>query len=571
RHMALAWSRQNGGTTLRFLDAFSAILVAMMVSFAMPAVAKDRLVIGITQFPANFHPAIESMLAKTLITSMARRPVTAYDPDWKLICLLCTDLPTLENGLAERVTTAEGKPGIRVTYTLKSGLVWGDGTALTSADVAFTWNLGKHPQSGFGGAELYRRILAVDVLDDRRFTLTFDRVSHDYNDISGFDILPRHLEEPATKDMARYRENNAYDRDPTAPGLWFGPYRVAEVVTGVSVTLERNPVWTGKKPAFDSIVFKAIENTAALEANLLSGNLDMIAGELGLSIDQAVAFEKRHGEKFKVTYRPGLIYEHIDLNLDDPVLSDPRVRQGLLLALDRDVLSARLFGGRQPVADSNVNPLDANHWTGTPRYAHDPARAAALFDEAGFSEVKDGIRHDKDGRPLRFELMSTAGNRIREVVEQVLQSQWRQVGVAVDIRNEPPRVFFGETVTKRAFPHMAMFAWISAPDSVPRTTLHSAHIPAAESNWAGQNYTGYKSAEMDALIDAAEVELDAAKRQDLWAKMQALYARDLPALPLYFRAEPHVWPRQLTGIRPTGHQYVSSLWVEDWGWDDSAR
>src|SRR5690349_9540368 len=90
----------------------------------------------------------------------------------------------------------------------------------------------------------------------------------------------------------------------------------------------------------------------SLEANLLSGTIDMIAGELGLSLDEALAFDKRHGSEFQVIYKPGLVFEHVDVNLDQPALSDLRVRQALLWGLDREAISDSLFGGRQKVADS---------------------------------------------------------------------------------------------------------------------------------------------------------------------------------------------------------------------------
>src|SRR3546814_7583784 len=75
---------------------------------------------------------------------------------------------------------------------------------------------------------------------------------------------------------------------------------------------------------FRSITVLTIEQTTALEANLLSGNVDMIAGELGLTLDQALAFEKRHGDDYQVIYEPSLLYEHIDLMLDNPTLQDKR-------------------------------------------------------------------------------------------------------------------------------------------------------------------------------------------------------------------------------------------------------
>ncbi|MCA8930723.1 MAG: peptide ABC transporter substrate-binding protein, partial [Alphaproteobacteria bacterium] len=174
-----------------------------------------------------------------------------------------------------------------------------------------------------------------------------------------------------------------------------------------------------------------------------------------------------------------------------------------------------------------------------PTYAHDPQRAADLLAEAGWGRLQGGVRVNDRGEPLRLEIMTTAGNRTRELVEQVLQSAWKQVGVQVTIRNEPARVFFGQTVTQRRYPAMAMYAWISAPESVPKTTLHSAYIPTEANNWAGQNSAGYANPEMDTLLDTLELEMDPEKRQALWRQLQHIYAADLPALPLYFRANAH--------------------------------
>ncbi|HSA79399.1 MAG TPA: peptide ABC transporter substrate-binding protein, partial [Geminicoccaceae bacterium] len=278
----------------------------------------------------------------------------------------------------------------------------------------------------------------------------------------------------------------------------------------------------------------------------------------------ALAFEKRHGARYRIAYEQGLVYEHIDLNLDNPILADRRVRKALIMGLDREAMSRQLFEGRQPVAHTSVNPLDWVYHDSVPQYREDLATAAALLDEAGWGQLRGGVRHNTKGEPLTLELMSTAGNRTRELVEQVLQSQWRRLGVDVRIRNEPARVFFGETTSKRRFSAMAMFAWISSPENVPRTTLHSEEIPTEANGWAGQNYTGYRNPEMDELIDAIEIELDPAKREAMWHRLQEIYAADLPVLPLYFRANPHIWPLWLEGVTPTGHQNASTLWVERW-------
>jgi peptide/nickel transport system substrate-binding protein len=260
---------------------------------------------------------------------------------------------------------------------------------------------------------------------------------------------------------------------------------------------------------------------------------------------------------------PGLVYEHIDLNLDLPAFQDKAVRQALILATDRVALVRQLFEDRQPVAASFINPKDAGYAAEIAPYPFDLARAQALLDQAGYTRLVGGVRQNAAGQRLSFELGTTAGNRIRETVQQVLQAQWRRAGIEVRIRNEPARVFFGETIRQRRF-QLAMYAWVSAPQSVPRTTLHSESIPTAENNWAGQNQPGIRSAEMDRLIDATERELDAEKRKALWARMQRLYVDEAWVMPLFFRADPFVVPKWLAGLEPTGHQYPSPLGIENW-------
>ncbi|MBL6932122.1 MAG: peptide ABC transporter substrate-binding protein [Rhodospirillales bacterium] len=504
------------------------------------------------------------MMAKTYILSMTRRPFTVYDKDWRLICMLCTQLPTIENGMAKPEKTPKGAQGIAVTYAIRPDATWGDGTPVTTRDVLFSWKVGRHPKSGVGNMEFYRSLYKIDALDDKSFTLHFDKMTFEYNAINDFEMLPAHVDELNFSDPVNYKNQTAFDTDSENEGLYFGPYLIRQVVSGSHVVLEPNPTWWGDKPAFKRIIVRVIPNTAALEANLLSGAIDMIAGELGLTVDQALAFEKRHGQGFNIIYQPGLVYEHVDLNLDNPILADKNIRKALILGLDRQTMTWQLFGGRQPVAHTSVSPLDWVYSEEAQRYAYDPAQAAKLLAQAGWKRTVGGVRVNDKGEKLSLEIMTTAGNRSRELVEQVLQSQWKALGIEVKIRNQPARIFFGETVTQRKFSAMAMFAWISSPESVPRTTLHSSHIPSKANNYAGQNYTGFRNSEMDQLVEEIEVQLNKEKRAKMWTRLQQIYADELPVIPLYFRANPYVLPKWLRGVEPTGHQYPTTLWVENW-------
>jgi peptide/nickel transport system substrate-binding protein len=529
-----------------------------------PVAAKDELVIGTTQYPSTLHPMIDAMLAKTYVLSMALRPVVSHDKYWNLACMLCTELPTIENGKARVETLPDGKQGLAITYTIHPNASWGDGTPVTVDDVIFAWEIGRNPRVGVPDGEPFRRVIRIEVHDRKTYTVHTDKLHYQYASQFSVGVMPAHIDRKNFGEPENYHKRSAYDTDPTNPGLYFGPYRIVQVVPGSHVALEQNPTWYGRKPHFKRIVVRAIENTAALEANLLSGSIDYIAGELGLSLDQALAFEKRYKDRFDITYKPGLIYEHIDFNLEQPILKDVRVRQALLHGLDREAISKQLFEGKQPVAHSFVNALDWIADDTLPKYPFDVARATKLLEEGGWTRLQGGIRHNAAGEKLSIEIMTTAGNRSRETVQQVLQSQWRRIGVELRIRNEPPRVAMGETLRQRRFMTM-MYAWYSPPESLPRSILHSESIPTQANNWSGQNFTGFKNAEMDELLGRIETELDRAKRGVLWRRLQEIYITELPVLPLYFRADPFVIPKWLTGVEPTGHSGISTYAVENWG------
>lgn len=541
---------------------------------AGPASADDdrTLTIGIAQYPSNWHPNIENSVAKSYVMAMLSRPVTHFDHSWQSACSLCEELPSLENGLAVLEETPDGEEGMAVTYRLIEGLTFGDGTPVDTGDVKFTWEVGHHPMSGTNAREAYRTIYAVDIIDDRTFTLHTDRRLFGFNQLPFLFLLPEHIERPIFEaDPVEYRKRNTFDSDPTNPGLFYGPYLIDSAARGSQVTLKRNPYWQGAEPYFDRIVVRFIERTTTLEANLLSGEIDMIAGELGLQVDQALAFEKRHGDRFNIEFKSGALYEHIDLRLDNPVLADRQVRRALLYAMNRQAVVDQLFGGKQTVAHSPIAVQDRVYWADVPQTPHDPAKAAELLEAAGwtFPEGED-VRRNAAGEPLRVELITTAGDKTRELTAQVLQAQWREVGFDVRIRNETPRVMFGQTLTERKLTGMAMYAWSMPPEPNPRGTMHSSMIPSPDNNFAGQNYTGFADPEMDALIEQLEETLTLEGRLPIWQRFQEIYVDEVAVLPLMFRANPFILPKWLQGVRPTGHFTQSTLWIEEWRREESS-
>ena len=530
---------------------------------------QERLIIGVHQYPSTFHPSIDAILVNQYVLALVHRPFMVYDADWQLVCLLCTEKPRRDNHTIQDYIQDDGTPSTKVTYTIRPDARWGDNTPITTKDVLFAWEVGKHPASGFAASEVYNRdIVDITVIDEHTFTLhLFQRQCKPERIIGAFDILPEHLERPIFEESPQdYKYRTLYQTAPTTPGLYFGPYRITEVQTGSAIVVERNPYWWGKTPFFSSVVIRAIEDSFALESALLAGDIDYIAGEVGLSFDRALALhenlQNQDPERFEVTYKPGLFYEHLEINHDHEILSDLRVRQALLLGIDRQAISDVLFRGRQPVADNMISTLDPNHRVGYDTYSFDPSMARRLLDEAGWHQISDGIRQ-KDGQRLQLTLATTAGNRSRERVQQILQAMWRDIGIGVRIKNHIPRILFGDLLPKRNF-EIAMFAWISAPDDIPRSVLHSTRIPQPTNEYTGQNFTGFRDPELDVVLDGLEIACEEKINDALWTRLQEIYAQRLPALPLFYRTDVYIKPLWLQGIVPTGHQFASTLWIEEW-------
>ncbi|MFN8790740.1 MAG: peptide ABC transporter substrate-binding protein [Bdellovibrionales bacterium] len=541
---------------------------------AYSAGSNSELKIGISQEFENLNPLIMTMSATTYIYAMAGRALVTLNSDLKWVPQLAKEIPSMDKGTAKLVDLG-GKKRVVAQWEIREDAKWGDGKPVICEDFAFARNVAASPNVSVGEKETYTQVEKIewDAKNPKKCTFTYDKARWDFYALGRFFPLPKHLEEPIfTKFGSRkegYEKNSTYVKNPTNPGLYNGPYRISEVKLGNHVTLVPNPQWGGVKPKIEKIIVKLIPNTGTLEANLRSGQIDMI-GTLGLlALDQALSLEKKvksEGLPYDVIFTPSITYEHIDLNMDNPILKDVRVRQALVFAINRDEMVKALFEGKQQVAEHFVSPKD-------PWYSNDPKlvklyrysrrEAQKLLDEAGWKPGPDGIRV-KNGKRLTLTFMTTAGNKTRELVQVYLQEQWKQVGVEVNIKNEPARVYFSETTKKRKFDSMAMYAWVSSPENNPKSNVATKNIPTDKNGWSGQNYPGWSNKDVDAACEAIDIEFNAAKRRELALKITKRYTEEVPVIPLFYRSDVSVVPPALKNYTPTGHQFAETNEIETW-------
>jgi len=544
------------------------LALAACAALVSPAMAEthDTLTIGMVQFPPDMHPYITNTSIKDSILLTVNRAMVGYAKDGSLVCMLCTEVPSLENGDARIVKRDDGTDGMEVTYTLRPDLFWADGVKVTASDVAFSFEVAKL----FSPSKLIDKVEAIDPLH-ARFTL--NRTQYDYARVataaSTTTILSEHIEGPifrASKGPLDYGEKSAFNRHPEEPGLWLGPYRVSEFRPNEQIVLVPNEHWAGHKPGFKRITMRLIENTSALYANLLSGDVDTVAsGNLGITLDQVLTLAKTQADRFDISFIPLVAsYEHLTVNFDNKLLADKKVRQAISMAIDRKTIVAKLFQNRFEVALSLKYPTQFG-WDPTVKtWPYDPKAARALLAEAGFKPGPDGILLSPQGAKFSIDLVSTAGNRTRELIEQVLQTQLKAVGIDVVIKNEPARVMFGDSLRHRSFTGLVLFQNDMPLDYVPQIYFSSAYIPTEANGFSGLNYMDYHSPEMDAAILAAQSALDPAVRKVAWKRILDVYADELPDIPLFFPANAIITPKWMTGMVSDTRYGQATAWVEEW-------
>lgn len=556
---------------------FLALLIVIFTSATSKVWAQDNekiLRIGIGQEFDSLNPLATSMLSAIYIYGMFGRTMVSLNSDMKWEGQLVQEIPTFKNKLAE-IKTINGKKKLVSVWNLKSNAKWGDGVDITCEDLKFSWTVGKSNFATVVNRDVYTDIEFVncDEKKPKRVEMIHAAIRWDFYKVHQFYILPKHIEEPVFAKFGNEKEgydrNSNFVKNPTLPGLSSGPYVISEIKLGSHLMLKRNPIFFGKRPYFDKILLRLISDTAALEANIISKQVDMVC-TLGFNMDQALVLEKRIAKEnlpLEVKYVTGLSYEHLDLNLDNPNLKSKNVRRALLLAIDREKMVQALFEGRQPVAPHFLNPRDPVFAKLSENLkkplAYSKKEAEKLLNSEGWKMAEDGFRY-KDGKKLTLVFATTAGNRLRESVQTYIVDQWKKIGVETSVKNVIARTFFSELMTHRKFEAVGMFTWTFMPELAMTKFYSSRYIPNEGNGWAGRNYAGFRDTEMDTLLDQIEIEMSETKRQKMTNRVVEIYRNESPTVPLYNRVDVSVVPKGMKGYQPTGTQQMESLYVENW-------
>ncbi len=557
-------------TRLTGRRVIGAIVVGLvMLSAPLPGLTQQRrdvVSIAMAQEPDLLGP-FSIMAAAGVVHNTLFGYISMFNEKWERVPVMAQKLPTLKDG--DWVVLPNKK--MQVTWKLKRGFTWSDGKPVTALDWRFTYGLFRNPRATppAGGRFVVNKvdnILVPNPSDPYEMVVQWNELfpfagSEPFGQVYP---LPRHVLEPA------------YLRDPEkikAHANWrlpvgSGPYKMKEWVPGSHMTLEANDKWPLGAPAIKTLTYRFILDSTVLQANVISGNVD--ASDINnmncLQMEQIA----QRNPRVNAHYREAMVWERIDFNLDDAWLKDRRVRQAIAHALDRKSLAeVSCSGGRQPVAHSWLAPGHPAAHPNLKKYDYDVARARALLTEAGFTMGPDGFLRDGAGKRAEMTISTTAGNSIREQIQQIIKEQLRQVGIDLRIDNRPAGVFFGQMVPRRQFTHMAMYASLFTPEDIPFDRFHSTQVPSPANSFLGNNRAGWRHPENDRVWDQLISELDAQKRITLFRRQQEIFADELPSVPLYFRLDLTTYAKALRGPRPVGLGSYYLPWNSwEWKWGD---
>ncbi len=536
-------------------------LTAFLLGAALAGPANNSLVVGTSQEPPNIYdPWNTNNLAITSeINGYMGAGLTYQDDDGVTKADIATRVPTLANGDYKVVKDAKGDV-IRnsVTYTIRKDAKWSDGTPIKIADFQFWLKLENDDRVPVPDRDPWNRA-KITTNDADTFTITFEP-PYLFADQVSPGLAPSHIMgaswnafDAKTKNEKDAKVTNeewkkfiaSFTTARNLPKVVAGPFKPTAWRTGNSLTMTRNPVYWNQPKNPDNYVqtvtYRFIPNTNTLKVNILSGQLDAVSA-VGLTFDQGTDLARNERNKYKTYFVPGAVWEHIDINArgqraKDLDLDDPRMRQALLYSIDRDALTKALFQGKQAVSNSWIGPVSRLYKKDVTDYNLNVAKAKQLFTALGWTPGSDGILQ-KSGKKLTLNFSTTAGNSTRERVQQILQAQWKAVGVQVNIQNYPASVIFGPDFLSKGESgkwDMAMYAWSNNPVFEEGNLWKSEGIPTAANGYSGQNNPGWNNADYDKLYKQAKVEFNQADRIKLFDRMQAIWNSEVPALPLYFR------------------------------------
>lgn len=538
---------------LRLMAAGGVACFAAPNLFGKPAFAQDlpttatgRVVVGLSQEPTVFNPLMAHTEVDDAVHFSVFDALFRMDPKGVLQPNLAAEVPTQKNG-------GISQDGLQWRVRLRDDVRWHDGEPFTAEDVKFTLELVTNPKFRAWRTAGHSLVRDIKVVSPTEITWRMEEAFAPYlSFLAETFMVPKHiLEKEADPNAA------AFSQAPVGTGA----FKWAQRIAGDHIELVANADYVGEGPYVERLVLKYIPDMTVLYTQFVSGDIDLV--------DQAYITADHYEEASKlsgrvVTLEPGASVESIYLNLEKPQFKDPAVRQALYAAIDRKtIIDAIYYGIHKPT--ETFMPQNSYYYNpDLPAQEYSIDKARQILDEAGWVPGSDGIRA-KDGVRLSFSNATTAGNNLREQVQQFLQQSFAEIGVEMTISNLPGAVMWGDFWLKSQFDSaISGVTNVIAADPDVTNRLHTSAIVAKGGK--GSNTGQYSNPEVDALLEKGARTFDPEARRAIYLRVQEIVRQDLPFLPLF--AYTNVFGRKegLEGFEANSNTRVASWHAAGWHW-----
>ena len=496
-------------------------------------------------------------------------PLAGWDDDGNLIPVLATEIPSRDNG----GLSADGKS---VTWKLKKGVTWHDGTPFTADDCVFNWEYARDPATAAVTVGGYKDV-KVEKVDAHTVKVIFNKSTPFWADAfvgaTGM-LIPKHLFAPYIGAKSRDAPNNLKP-------VGTGAYKFVDFKPGDMVRGELNPTYhMANRPFFDSIEMKGGgDAVSAARAVLQTGEYDYA---WNLQVEDEVLKRMEASGKGRVHIVPSGDIEFIQLSLTDPwnevegerssvkskhgAFSDPVVRQAFSLLVDKQSIQDFIYG-RTGVATANFLNNPPRFRSPNTKWEFNIDKANALLDGAGWKKGADGIR-EKGGKKMKF-VFQTSVNATRQKTQAIVKQAAQKAGIELELKSITASVFFSSDVANadtygKFWCDMQIYTTtMTQPDPERFMDKYTSWEASTKANkWQGRNISRWSNPEYDRIFRAAEGEIDPVKRAAMFIQLNDLPVMDNAVIPVMSR--PRVRGASLKLVSPLSGWDLDFSQLHNW-------
>jgi peptide/nickel transport system substrate-binding protein len=432
--------------------------------------------------------------------------------------------------------------GLTWTFFLRKDVRFSDGSEMTADDVVYTINEIQNPK--------YHNTLG-NFPDIVKSIEAESRYVFKVHLRSQYGLLSQYFTKSiVSKKDYQSRPTNELERNP----IGTGPFKLMEWIPG-QITLQANQGYFEGRPHLDGIVLKLYPDQKKAWTALMQGQADIVA-----DIDYEDYAVIKNDKRFKA-------YEYLDpfchalyFNLKDPLFEQPKIRQAIAAAIDRDDLIDKALQGGGVATNGPFQPGTWEYNPDPSLQAFNPQKSKKILADLGWKDTNSDWILEKDGKDLQFTVLVDKGDKLREATAKRLQWQLLQVGIKMNVEVLP----LDELMLKRVFTgkFQALLNQNNTnvdPNFVAGNFWDSGSI-------GRNNITSYRNPEVDVLVEKGRTASDPALRKGIYQRMSALISEDAPAIFLFYRKKYIASASRLHGFQPASTNFfsggMSSWWVD---------